>query len=765
MSFLCNRYRNPAGAWALRAVVALAALVAAGCSDDNTLTPGELRDAGMVDSGQLDANRSFPDTGIGEGALRIDRLAPNHGPFTGGTTTVIRGAGFAATAEVRVDGRQVQPADITLIDDRRLQIVVPAGEVGPADVSVVVEDEEALLPAGFVYDAFFVAPNRGAVSGGTIVEIQGSGTAFEEGDTVRFGREACLDPVVVSETRITCRTPPSVSGSVDVVVERGDGTEIVAEDAFTYYDSSDPVFGGLGGGPLAGTLNVTVIDASNGNPLEGAVVVLDEDTAGAKLTDIRGQTFFSPEGLEAPVTLHVSKPTQTVPFECEGETYELILDQYVNASFVSFDAQDVTVFLEPGAGGGFVPPPPPPSCFPQDPGRGRFGSVISGELIWEGPNEFGPNPWTNIPDPRGNEEKVAYVLVSDNSPTAPLIWPGIGANGGHRVLEVIPMDGQDRLGYPYQVFARPAGLAVFALAGLENRETQEFIPYVMGVARNVLAGPGESVQGVDMIMNIPLDDRLDVDVTNLPERARLGPDEVQSQALIDLGGEGVLRRSIVRPETLGCLLDEQCPARHTCEPANIGTGRLETVCVQSFDIARGRPTEGIFRMFSQPSSVGALRDARYEIQSSWVTAPFDNPPLTQLIRSRVSNGPAAVPMDDFLGIPSATQPSFGERLPVDRILRWEADTEGRTPPTFHLVQLFNSADAMVWELVVPGDVYEAPIPDLSTLEGMRDLGTGPVDWTVVAVRVPGLDFNEFTYRFMSPARWEAYALDVFTFQR
>ena len=43
------------------------------------------------------------------------------------------------------------------------------------------------------------------------------------------------------------------------------------------------------------------------------------------------------------------------------------------------------------------------------------------------------------------------------------------------------------------------------MAGLQNTVTREFLPYVMGVARNVLTGPGEEVENVDIIMNIPLD--------------------------------------------------------------------------------------------------------------------------------------------------------------------------------------------------------------------------------------------------------------------
>ena len=248
----------------------LLALAGAGCDRPNTQI--EIPEAGTNDTGPgEDAGQSFSDTGIGTGSLTIMRLVPDHGPFIGGNVSILRGAGFDDLSQVTFDTHAVQPADHTLIDTRRLQVVVPAGDVGTVDVSIMVGDLTFTLPDGYTYVALCVDPNRGSVAGGTFVNIVGAGTAFEAGDTVLFGRTPCSDLTIVSATRITCRSPATSAGTVDVTVVRGaDSTETVAVDAYTYYDTADPFSGGLGGGPANGTINVTVIDGASGLPVEGA---------------------------------------------------------------------------------------------------------------------------------------------------------------------------------------------------------------------------------------------------------------------------------------------------------------------------------------------------------------------------------------------------------------------------------------------------------------------------------------------------------------
>ena len=383
-SFLSSR-RRPLTRLLL--LVASGALVLApGCDRGGGL---ELSDAEILPDAGIpeDAPRSFPDSSISRGDLSLARVVPDHGPFSGGTTAVLRGSGFRNGDDVFVEvgGRMVQPADIELVDSRRLQIVVPAGEVGPADVVVRIGDDSITLENGYTYDALAVDPSTGSTTGGTFVNVVGSGTAFEAGDRVIFGRSECTDVEVLSPTRITCRTPPLASGTVDVTVIRAaDASETRAVDAYTYYDTSDPTSGGLGGGPIRGTINITVIDGNQGTPVPCAQAILGEDfsTELQGTTDPTGRVSISGADLTGPQTLHVMNLC------------------YERTSFVTFDAQDVTVFLVPRPEAFMslemiqrcfwcIPPTPPNPGTPPT-GRGRNGSFIEGELIWRGPNEYPP---------------------------------------------------------------------------------------------------------------------------------------------------------------------------------------------------------------------------------------------------------------------------------------------------------------------------------------------------------------------------------------
>lgn len=672
-------------------VSAAASFGAIACTCDSP-PPLEIPDAGQPDApAPLDGGREFGDSSFSVGSLEVARVVPSHGPFSGGNTAVLRGTGFRGEPNVRFGGRAVQPADHRVIDARRLQVVVPAGEVGPVDVTVEIDGETFTLRNGYTYDAISVDPASGSISGGTFVTVLGSGTSFREGDQVLFGRSPCTNVEIVSETRITCRTPPSAAGTVDVTVARAaDGTETVAHSAFTYYDSADTYGGGLGGGPIRGSINVTAIDAMTGLPVPEAFAIVGEDlsTVHQGFTDVMGQITFSGPDLVGPQTVHIAK-------HC-----------YERTSFVAFDAANVTVFLVPWMD---------PMCgmgSPSGGGRGRNGSFIEGELIWSGPNEYGPNPWSNIPEPRPGWNRVAYVFTTQQAIDRPNPDPSAGG-GTNRILEVIRENSE--LGYPYRIFARPGGMAVYALAGLENPSRGQFIPYVMGVARNVLAGPGETIRRVNVEMDIPLDHYVELSLGRHPERLRPGPDRYRFEATLDLGGEGVIVR------------------------------RWSTF---DFDVVRRRDTARAIRFVAEPALQGTIADARYRISAGWYTGDFDQYPYTTAVRNGVTATDEVVAMPDFIGIPDAVAPTDGAPLPRDRILRWRA-TPGGEQADFHLVMMVGGDGNPAWRMIVPGDVFEAPFPNLSSIPGIRDVARGTIYWGVFSAKVPGFEFNEFTYFYLN----------------
>jgi hypothetical protein len=677
-------------------------LAALGCGDPPRIDA----DGGalQIDSGPVrpDSGPGFRDGGgIGRTDLSLARLVPDHGPFTGGNTVVLRGSGFTDESQVTFGGRNVQPADHRLIDPRRLSVVVPAGEVGPVDVTVTVGAETVTLENGYTYDAISVEPSSGAVSGGTFVTIVGMGTSFAEGDRVLFGRTACTNVEVVSATRINCRTPPMAAGTVDVTVQTGDAP-IVAPDAFTYYDSSDPFSGGLGGGPLEGAINVTVIDAMSGAPVADAYAIVGEDlgTTHQGLTDALGQITFSGPDIAPPATIHVAK-------HC-----------YERTSVVAFDARDVTVFLtpwmDPMCGMGMAP----------GGGRGRNGAFIEGELVWLRDFGLGPQEWFNVPQPRAGWVRVAYVYTTQATVSFPNPDPSLGGTV-QRVLES-PVGER---GYPYSVFARPAGLAVYALAGLEETATGRFIPYVMGVTRSVLAGPGDVVSGVDIVMDIPLDHYVEVQLEDLPSTVRGNPDRYRLQANIDLAGEGVIVRQVNGVD---------------------------------LDVVRSRDASRPFRFMAQPALFGTLADGRYRIEAGWFTGDFDGQPYTIAVQRGVTAVDSSITIGDFLGIPAATSPADGERLPADRVFRWSADG---ADPSLHVVIVIGADGNPAWRMFVPGNVREAPAPDFSTIPGLSDMPPGFLTWAVFSITIPGFDFNEFRYADLNDLFWTRWAVNFYTAQR
>jgi len=694
----------------LRHVLLFALLSVFGCECG---TPGllptppspslERDDAGMGEDAGLE----------GTVALRVLGVDPNHGPAPGGNVAVVRGSGFQRPGDldVRFDGTSVNPLALEVLDGTRIRVAVPAGEPGPADVEVEIGEESATLSDGYLYDQFFVTPNRGSTGGGTFVTITGTGAGFAEGDSFNFGRFGCTALEIVSSSIATCLTPPNAVGPVDVTLVRGsDGSELTVRNAFTYYDTSDPSGGGLGGGPSDGTLNVTVIDADSGEGVPEAYVFIGEDLGGdyTGYTDTFGRVTFSGPDLEAPLTVHVSK-------NC-----------YESTSFVTFDAQDVTVFVT------FLCPDPSPG--PPPPGRTPPEQYVEGELIWRGPNEYGPNPWANVPEPREGWERVAYVY--ETRPCAQQSRfcinpdPGLGVSTP-RVLE----SPTGELGYPYRIFSRTGGLAVYALAGVENEETGEFLPYVMGIARSVLVGPGEVVSEVNVVMDIPLDHYLDVQLDGVPEEPEDEQGRLHVRADIDLAGEGVIVR------------------RHAGE---------------WLDRISARTAERNFRFTAQPALHGALSDGRYRVDAYWevdpetalITLDLDRPtPRWHAIRRGIREVDTTVVLDTFHGIPTPLAPTPGGRIPADRMLRWEVPGD---TPTFYVVYLYDISPmgqlVPLWTLFVNGEQNYARIPNVDPVDGLSDPARQAQVMEILGVTVEGLDFSDVSYADLAENRWSSWAM-------
>lgn len=626
-----------------------------------------------------------PDTGTPKRELRIDDVFPSHGPTSGGNSVIVEGDGFGERVDlltVRFGVNLVRPWDLVLLSDRSLRVeAVPPGPAGPVDVAVSSSDPsaDAILPGGYHYDAFRVDPPRGSTEGGTGVRLFGVSTVWDASAVVTFDGAPATDCEVQGAMRLDCRTPPGEAGTADVRVADASGKaryDDLALDAFEYVEASDTFPGGLGGGPIEGHIEVTVLGTSL-LPLEGAFVMLGTDgaTPFQGLTDALGQIVFEDDALVGRQQISAGK-----------ESYE-------SAGFVGFDAREVTIVLEWATGGIAVDP---------------FPSPISGDVVFEGP-DLGPNPWTVIPDPVDPAERKECRVQTTRHTVA---W--------YRIDPVVVTEDDanaEGAGYSYETAAFGGTLAVWAICGLANTETDTFLPYVFGVRRDVIVAGWEASEGLDVVMDIPLDHLTVVQLEDAPPAADPGPDHYRADVALDLGEEGYITR--------------------------------EDASVWSID------PRADLRFAAQPPLVGAISDARWVLVGGAYTGEGDSLPMSAVIETGVDDTSAPIVLGDFVGVPVQRVPAAGG-IAVDGRIAWEAP--GGTP-TFTRLVLDKRGDPHVsaWDVIVNGDRTEVTLPDLAAIGSLPEPPSGPLGVRLGAARIDGLSFDDFRYSDLDENGWEAWA--------
>ena len=648
---------------------------------------------GVVPQPSADA-RLFPDAATLP-ALSVDYADPSHGPFGGGTQVTLRGRGFAAGMAVAFGGRSIEAAAIQVLDAHRALVTSPAGEPGPADIVVTAGANGTTRQAGFVYDPVTIDPPRGSSAGGTFVRIQGLGTTFGPGTTVSLDGEPLTGVIFVNAQELTGYTPSGEPGAATLRVTDGD-TAIVAADAYTYVDTTASDTGGFGGGHLDGTLNFTLIDDFTGNGIPNAYVVIgDPATSSWKgVTDPFGQITFSGPGLTGPITVTAGHP------------------KYETGAFVGFDAADATMFVVP------LPPDPndpPPDFGPAPPGRSP--GTVSGDIVFGGSTGLGTDTsWPLVPDPdptHSGEIKRTYIFTTAGDIFGSSPNPGDGGTVDYR-------PGQDA--WHFSIPVRPSAFALVALAGLYNPDGNVFVPYAMGVLRNLVAGPGEDMQNVSIPITVPLDTAILVRLKDTPALGVAGtggPDQYQVTAVIDLGGEGVIRL----PNAHATFSDK--PEVILPSMAPIG---------------------------------GPISDASYSFVVGAYTAKTFAPYSVRIIRG-VRDLSAPVVIDGFLGVPRAVDPPASGSGTVHHLVLG-ADG-GTAHPTFSYQRVTLTDGTPVYRILARGDRAEVPLYDL-TGGGLPPLTPMPLLWSVTTIVIPGGSFDTFDYGQLNANLWAAYAADSFS---
>ena len=233
----------------------------------------------------------------------VTAVSPSAGPVSGGTPVTITGSGFAAGDTV-VIGQGYGPFNgalsataVDVVDSSHITAVTPGGAlVGTWNLFVVAGSGPSAGNSGdlFTYTAVppavtAVSPSSGPVSGGTSVTITGSG--FVAGDTVVIGQGygpfsgavPATDVVVVDSSHITAMTGGgAIAGTWNLFVVDAASNSSAGNsgDLFSYVPavtavspSAGPVSGGTpvtitGSGFAAGD---TVVIGQGYGPFNGAL--------------------------------------------------------------------------------------------------------------------------------------------------------------------------------------------------------------------------------------------------------------------------------------------------------------------------------------------------------------------------------------------------------------------------------------------------------------------------------------------------------------
>lgn len=525
-------------------------------------------------------------------------LDPSHGPWSGGTRTLLAGRGFSSRLRVLVASKEVPSSDLFASDPTRAALTTPPGDPGVADVTILDDGtkETRTLKAAFTYDAFEVVPNSGATSGGTRIALRGASTTWATGTTVAVDGHPCTGVAVTDATHLECTTPANPAGSKDVTVTNPDLSQTQARDAFVYSDSADGFRGGLSGGVLSGSIKVIALDAYTGMSIPGAKAIAgnDANTAIVGTTDLSGVAQLKDPSLKGKVTI-------TVAGKCHSPT-----------SFVDVPVDTVTVYLDPVLD---------PSCGQGDPptggGKGRDLGAATGELIWPTGTEFqARGEWIGVPLPiHSDERRAAYVFAAVSNPDSTFYLPD--------PMSATTMDSNGTYGFGYTTVWYPGNITLYAVAGIErnNSTGRTFIPYMMGVQRGVPLQPTVVTTHVDINMNTLLDHSLVLD-TKPPPTTNRGPDRLVARAAVSLG-QGAYALFNVSPQT------------------------------------KMLPTPGLVSFVGLPAMAGSFASESYVVSASAVSGSKLDVPLSVVSHVRTNDANVPLALTGFLPVPKPISPSNG----------------------------------------------------------------------------------------------------------
>lgn len=596
--------------------------------------------------------------------LWLDQLNPAQGPAQGGTTVTLTGRGLNQVERVSFGGLLAQ---FTITSDTELQAITPAHAAGPVDVTIERDGLKATLLNAFTYteplEIWGFNPTRGAIAGGTFIHVRGRG--FYGDLSVTLGNNPGATLRRLDRNNLTFYSPPGPRGEAQLIVKAG---QALANGPypFEYFNPANR-FGGASGTVINGAVNVSVYD-QGGSPIPNAFVML------STRPDTRYQGFTNEAGmitLSGPEVLGAQSVTATAA-------------GYSAGTVQAVDAENITIFLnqlDPRPGQGSGEPPP--------------FATISGRVTTLG----------KLSDPAdARAYDLTIVRTTSVYPTGGNPNPGAGST-------IIGGTGD------YEITTRVGDLAVVALCGVYNQDTETFDAQFMGVRRFLFVSNQDHIKNTNVACDIPLDQDIPVKLVNTAY-APTGPDNNAIIATWNFGFEGYY---------------------------------------QSPTIARS--LSDLITLPKQPASTGAIADLSIDLQGGSYTDLY--PPSTQTIVPGVRAQQGLITMPALLDVPEPVSPLPGGVI-VNNELRWQAS--GPYLPSIYIISLRNERGIPVWSMVAPGDATSVRLPtfpDFSALpiEQRPDpYQQGPLYLSLTAARIANFSFDQFTYEDLNATRWEASAV-------
>lgn len=488
-----------------------------------------------------------------EKGVRIGRVMPGSGRARGGEDVGIAGSGFDDTCTIMFGDTPAK--NVVVQDSSLIKAVTPAHQAGVVNVTIECFGASASLAAGFVFtdapEVEFLYPNLGSKEGGTLVRV--SGTGFFGRPRVSFNGNPASHVEVVSSDLITLRTPMGKEGPADVSFRFDDNSGQVLRGAFVYYDPA-AAYGGTWGGQNEGTLNVTAIEGGTGKRVADAYVIIGSDptTPYQGYTDQDGTIAFAGTDLQPPLTVSISK------------------DCYASESIVVFDSTNVTFIMTnvcqsgsstpsgsaPGTLSGSVTGlgkyviPPPGNCYSRGIADDGVNCKPCGLDAECGANnkcvqvgDYGTFCATPCTKPADCPKGWACKQVGAGGELRCILMGGSKlARCGTTVPNIFKWDPtklvEVKEGGTYTIQSRLGTVSVVCVGGVFDALSNAFTPMVMGVRRSVVVHEGETINDLNIKLDIMLNRRLKIRLDHPPLKPG-GPDFIAALIYYDFGAEGV----------------------------------------------------------------------------------------------------------------------------------------------------------------------------------------------------------------------------------